>query len=270
MPSVNSSKLARAKSGTNWLEWNVVRGKTVSGWQIGKKVWSKVNGVWTEVWNARPVVTSNSFTTTTTTMTFNGQVDPNNFTSTVSFRYREVGAGSWSNSGTTTKSGDTLQSYSVTATIADAYKNWESQAVGTNDGGTADTPSTIYLDCRKHDASGSGWSTSDSSNSSTCAGCGTVTTRTYTKTGCPTYTGVVGTCGTWTDYFDFVTVAVSGGTYSYVTGSIWGWYYSDSAGNASATCSGGSGLVGPGNVQSCSVGGYRVTGTDTCVIVSCC
>jgi hypothetical protein len=29
-------------------------------------------------------------------------------------------------------------------------------------------------------------------------------------------------------------------------------------------------LVGPENVDICSVGGYRKTGTDQCVIVSCC
>jgi hypothetical protein len=138
-----------------------------------------------------------------------------------------------------------------------------------------------WTDCRQHDASGRDWGSSSSAVTVSCGGCdscGTntkvVTTVTYTKTGCPTYTrssetGCTGCTGAWSDYFDFVCIPVSGGTYSYVGGSIWGWlYYTDSGCNNSVTCASQS-LLGPGNVQYCSVtGGYRVTGTDQCIFIS--
>ncbi len=86
--------------------------------------------------------------------------------------------------------------------------------------------------------------------------------------------GAYGACdgtGTWEDYFDFVTTSVTGGTYPYVTGTIWGWVYSDAAGNAIYTCGGGSGLQAPGGVQKCNrTGVNRVVGTDGCVYPSCC
>jgi len=269
MPSVNPSKPTKAKYGSSWLDWNIVRAKTGGSWQIGKKVWTKVNGSWTEVWNARPSLSAGSFiASSTTNLQFTGSVDPNNFTATASYRYREVGSGTWLNSGSTTKSGDGSQSFTVNATISDAYKYWEAQAVGSNDAGTADTPSTVYLDCRK-----GGWSYTDAYNSSTCDGCGTVTTRTYTKTGCPTYSEVVGNCGTWVSFtgsnYPYGSVlAVSGGTYSYVYASIYGFYYSDSAGNGiyNPVCGG---LAAPGDVQYCG-SSYRVAGSDTCVYPTCC
>ena len=82
--------------------------------------------------------------------------------------------------------------------------------------------------------------------------------------------GCSGCSGSWSSYYDFVTVAISGGTYPYATGTIWGWAYSDSAGNAIYTCAGGSGLLGPANVDSCNLGGYRATGGDVCIFPSCC
>jgi len=134
-----------------------------------------------------------------------------------------------------------------------------------------------WTDCRKFDAGGRDWSSSTQvfTDGSTCGGCGvkSKTVTTYTKTGCPNDVrdpGYTGSCsGTWSDYFDFVCIPVSGGTYSYVGGSIWGWlYYTDSGCNNSVTCASGS-LLGPGNVQYCSVSGsYRVTGSDQCIYIS--
>lgn len=75
--------------------------------------------------------------------------------------------------------------------------------------------------------------------------------------------------GTWTSIFSFSdTFAVSGGTYSYVTGTLWGWGYSDAAGNLIYNPSCG-GLASPGDVESCNrVTAYRVVGTDTCIYPS--
>lgn len=86
--------------------------------------------------------------------------------------------------------------------------------------------------------------------------------------------GAYGACdstGTWSSFIDFGgTFAVSGGTYSYVTGTLWGWGYSDAAGNLIYNPSCG-GLASPGDVQSCNrVTAYRVVGTDTCIYPSCC
>ncbi len=127
--------------------------------------------------------------------------------------------------------------------------------------------------CPSYDVAGSTVSSPDcnsgcfTASSVDCAGCGSATLYTANSgSGCTTYT--TGSCGSWTSYFDFVTIQLNNG--QYVTGTIWGWLYSDSAGTANASCSGGSGLVGPENVDSCSVGGYRKTGTDQCVIISCC
>jgi hypothetical protein len=134
-----------------------------------------------------------------------------------------------------------------------------------------------WTDCRKFDAGGRDWSSSTQSftDGSDCDGCGvkSKTVTTYTKTGCPNDVrdpGYTGSCsGAWVDYFDFVCIPVSGGTYSYVGGSIWGWlYYTDSGCNNPVSCASQS-LLGPGNVQYCSVtGGYRVTGTDQCIFIS--
>lgn len=205
MPSVDTSKPAKAKVGTSWYNWNIVRGKVSGTWTIGKKVWRNVSGTWVEIWNARPEVTTGSFTATNSALSFTGSVDPNNFTATASYRYREVGTSTWSNSTSTTKSGDGAQSYSVTATITDGLKNWEAQAVATNAAGTADTPTNAYLDCRRHDNGGSGWSTTTQnfSDPTGCESCGTKTRTdtTYSKTGCPSYTvtGTYGSCShSWT------------------------------------------------------------------------
>jgi hypothetical protein len=51
---------------------------------------------------------------------------------------------------------------------------------------------------------------------------------------------------------------------------LWGWSYSDAAGNLIYNPSCG-GLASPGDVQSCNrVTAYRVVGADTCIYPSCC
>lgn len=271
MPNVGSNEFNGYSS--SWQSPTNVQGHNGSTWKYGIAVYVHNGTDWVEVWNARPEVVSSSMATTSTGLTFSGTADPNNFATTAKFQYKEVG-GSYSDSGTTTTGlGDGVDgavSFTVTATVADTYKNWESRASATNAAGTV-TGSTVTLDCRKHDAGGSGWGTSDSSDNSTCDGCGTVTTRTYTKTGCQSYTGIVGTCTSWSNYFDYVCIPVSGGTYPYVSGSVWGWLYStssDCTGFVVGPCNGCCELLGPVNVQYCSVtGGYRVTGGDQCVVL---
>lgn len=205
MPAVNASKAPKSRVSGVWTAWQYLRARVGGSWSYVKKYYVRVNGSWVEIWNARPEVTSGSFTApSSTSLSFSGSVDPNYFTSTAYYRYREVGTGTWINSGTTTTGSpvDGSRSYSVTATVSgDTWKNWEAQAMATNDGGTSDAGSTITLDCRRHDNSGSGWSGSSTSDASSCGGCGTVTTTTYTKSGCPSYS-VSSPCGTWNNVTD--------------------------------------------------------------------
>jgi hypothetical protein len=57
----------------------------------------------------------------------------------------------------------------------------------------------------------------------------------------------------------------------YVYFSVFGAYYSDSAGNGTQICGGGSGFTGPSDVQRCNVtGAYRAVAPDVCVFISCC
>lgn len=280
MPNVSPYELS-GNNGSGWVAPTSVSGYDGS-WKNGFAVYYHNGTSWVEVWNARPQMVSTSMATTGTGLTFTGTADPNNFATTAKFEYREIGAGSYLNSGTTTTGlGDGVDgavSYTVAATVADTYKNWESRASGTNAGGTG-TGSTLTLDCRKHNAGQPAWSTSDSSNSSTCDGCGTVVTRTYTRSSCQTYSEVVQTCGTWGGGGGLDGFFPSGcfgplinGTYPYAAYSLWGWiYYTDSAcQNAIASCP-SSGLLGPSGVQYCDVSGqYRAVGPDQCVYPSCC
>lgn len=275
MPNVSPYELY-GSNGSTWVAPTSVSGNDGS-WEYGFAVYYHNGTSWVEVWNARPEVVSTSMATTPTGLTFSGTADPNNFSTTAKFEYKEVG-GSYSNSGTTsTGMGDGVDgavSYTVTATVADTYKNWEARASATNTAGTG-TGSNVTLDCRKHNAGGSGWGTSDSSNASTCDSCGTVTTRTYTKTGCQTYTGIVATCGTWSSvpFLSGVCYYVPNGTYQYAQETLFGWFYytNSSCSTVAETCSSGSGVVGPSGVEQCSVtGAYRVIGPDQCNIVSCC
>lgn len=278
MPNVSPYELS-GNNGSGWVSPTSISGYDGS-WKNGFAVYYHNGTTWVEVWNARPQVVSSSMATTSTGLTFSGTADPNNFSTTAKFEYKEVGAGSYSNSGTTSTGmgdgTDSAVSYTVTATVADTWKNWESRASATNVAGTG-TGSTLTLDCRQHDNSGSGWGTSDSSNASTCDGCGTITTRTYTKTGCQSYPRTIATCGTWGPVSNEMFPSgcygpLTNGTYPYAAYSLWGWiYYTDSGcNNAIANCSGG-GLAGPVGVTKCtSSGAYRVEGGDTCVYPSCC
>ena len=197
MPNVSPYEL-KGNTGAGFVNPTYVKGHNGSGFQFGYAVYVHNGSGWVEVWNARPEVVSTSMATTGSGLTFSGTADPNNFSTTAKFEYKEVG-GSYSNS-TTTSSGmgdgvDSAVSFTVTASVGDTYKNWESRASATNAGGTG-TGSTITLDCRK---SGPTWGTNDSTNASTCDSCGTVTTRTYTRSSCQAYSEVVGNCTPWAD-----------------------------------------------------------------------
>lgn len=82
--------------------------------------------------------------------------------------------------------------------------------------------------------------------------------------------GWTGSCGTWNFFYDFVTVNVINGTYPQVEFTAFGPAYV--SGGTYVTCDGGSGLLGPVDVQQCSsnTGTYRVAGGDVCFYPSCC
>lgn len=178
-----------------------------STWKYAKSVYYHDGADWVEVWNARPELTSTSIyfaSNNSTTINFSGSADPNNFSTTAKFEYREVGTSTWNSSSTTsTGMGDGVDgavSFNATATVADGYKNWEARASATNIVGT-DVGTTITKDCRKTGTPS--WSATFVSSSvvtcSTCSECGTNTridvTYNYTKSGCPDYTAVTtGTC----------------------------------------------------------------------------
>ena len=274
MPNVGSYELT-GHNGTNWTAPTFVKGHDGSSMKFGFAVYYHNGTDWVEVWNARPVAVSTSMTTTSTGLSFSGSADPNNFSTTAKFQYKEVG-GSYSDSGTTTTGmGDGVDgavSFTVVATVADTWKNWESRASATNVGGTG-TGSTLTLDCRKHNAGGSGWTETASYDASGCDSCGTKTLLTYTKSGCQTYnTGYSACSDSWQSLPAFTSgcFPLTNGTYAYAASSLWGYiYYTDSGcNNAIANCSGG-GLAGPVDVQYCSASGlYRVSGGDTCVYPS--
>jgi hypothetical protein len=76
--------------------------------------------------------------------------------------------------------------------------------------------------------------------------------------------------GSWGSVYPFGSV-VQLNDGRYVNFSIWGPYYSDSAGNGTQFCAGGSGFTGPSDVQQCSVtSAYRAVAPDVCIIPSCC
>jgi hypothetical protein len=220
MPNVGSYEF-KGNDGS-WKDPTYVQGHDGSSWKYGIAVYIHNGTSWVEVWNARPVAVSTSMATTSTGLTFSGTADPNNFSTTAKFQYKEVG-GSYSDSGTTsTGMGDGVDSavsYTVAATVADTYKNWEARASASNTAGTG-VGSTLTLDCRK---SGPTWGTSDSSNNSTCDDCGTVTTRTYTRSGCQTYSAVVTNCGTRTYYSS--TGTYDGISYTVFTDWVFGTPY---------------------------------------------
>lgn len=283
MPDVGSNQFRAAKGANDFVQGipygklGTTGGPNNDGWKYGYAVYVHNGTEWIEVWNARPQMVSTSMATTSSTgLTFTGTADPNNFATTAKFEYREVGTSSYSDSGTTTTGlGDGVDgavSYTVAATVSsgDTWKNWEARASGTNAGGTG-TGSTITLDCRQHDAGQPAWNTSDSSNASTCDGCGTVTTRTYSKTGCQSYTRTIATCGTWNQVTTAGTYTTTDGvTRTYVSFTDWlgfGGYL------GTASCNQGQCGCVPQDrlayeIQQCSVTGvYRLVSTY-CVRVS--
>jgi hypothetical protein len=101
-----------------------------------------------------------------------------------------------------------------------------------------------------------------------CDGCGSVTTYTANAgTNCTTYS--VGSCGTWDAYVDWESVTtLTIGSFPYAIYNLFfgAWLYTDSTGSTYVSCGGGSGLLGPGGVQKCSLSNtYRATGADVCV-----
>lgn len=277
MPDVGSNQFRAAKDTDDFVQGipygklGTTGGPNNDGWKYGIAVYAHNGTEWVEVWNARPQMVSTSMATTSSTgLTFTGTADPNNVATTAKFEYKEVGAGSYSNSGTTTTGlGDGVDgavSYTVTATVSsgDTWKNWEARASGTNAGGTG-TGSTITLDCRQHDAGQPAWGTSDSSNASTCDGCGTVTTRTYSKTGCQSYPRTITTCGTWTETGTDGPVAVYDTTYgnTYVQFDYYIGRYIYVSPNR--FCPGG--FIGPLYLEQCSASGaWRTAGGNNCWI----
>jgi len=149
--------------------------------------------------------------------------------------------------------------------------DWSVTVAAVNTGGTG----TFSAES----AAATGWALASCTNydASGCDSCGTKSTvcSKWTRAGssdgpCNVSCGTQSGCsGSWSDYFDFVCIPVSGGTYSYAAGTIWGWlYYTDSGCNNPVSCASQS-LLGPENVQYCSVTGvYRVTGSDQCVFIS--
>jgi hypothetical protein len=126
-----------------------------------------------------------------------------------------------------------------------------------------------WTDCRQHDASGGrDWSSSSSTVNTSCGscdGCGTttkdVTTVTYTKTGCPTYTRTSETactsCGSW---------SASTGNFSangldYIYTGPAGYYYAGGPFAANppgcSACPADCYRIASYYVENCSVGGRR-------------
>ena len=288
MPNVSPYEL-KGDTGAGFVNPVYVKGHNGSGFQFGYAVYYHNGSGWVEVWNARPEVVSTSMATTGSGLTFSGTADPNNFSTTAKFEYKEVG-GSYSDSGTTTTGMgngiDGAVSYTVTATIADTYKNWESRASATNAGGTG-TGSTVTLDCRKHDAGGSGWGTTNSSPIvdpvDNCSGCGTRSRIdvTYTKSGCQQYV-VTGSYGVCSDSYVPVDPTTMFGICIYANGvgtGVTGYYagnplgpgfirYTDgSCENVPGGC-GYNEVPGSTDIRYCATGGTYVVFNSACVQVS--
>lgn len=189
MPAVGSNNpRARDSSGT-FKPWDAVHGKLNGSWQFAKRVYAKVSGAWVEVWNARPTVSSPSGTFASpvgsTTMSFSGQVDPNNFSTTTSFSY----SGSGGTSGTVsaaTVTGNGVNTVTGSAVIGNPFQNWTITLSGTN---TVDTSTaTTTNDCRQNTNGGSyNPSLTEYLFTGTCGNRQSFTRQWYTKSGCPTY-----------------------------------------------------------------------------------
>ena len=105
-------------------------------------------------------------------------------------------------------------------------------------------------------------------NSNNTANC----SDSYTNCTGGSCTGCSG-CGSWSTFvpYDGSVRYVPNGTYPYVLDTIWGWLYSNSSGNiypGSVTCGDPYLALAAGGVESCSAGGFRVVGSDSCVYLS--
>jgi hypothetical protein len=193
MPSSNSHTPKGWATGaggfTSWVNVKVYQ----SGWQNAKKVFRCISpGVWTEVWSNRPVVTTAAGTSSAfDRITANGAVNPNNFSATPRFYYKKNADGAYT-AGTELTALTGATSQDVTSTITGLVENttYNYYLSATNSAGTSDIPTvrnvTTPLDCRTVANGGTGWGSSSSSVGALCGTCGskTVTTTTYTKSGC--------------------------------------------------------------------------------------
>jgi hypothetical protein len=286
MPDVGSNQFRVAKGTNNFVSGvpygkdGTTGGPNNDGWKYARSISAHNGAGWVEVWNARPEMVSSTFTVSnSTTLSFTGSADPNNFATTATFEYREVG-GTYADGNTTTTSlgngVDGAVGFSLTKTGIDGFKNWEARAKGTNIAGVG-VGEVISRDCRK----GVGWGRTSSSIivvCSTCDSCGTstkiVTTDTYTKDGCPTYSesseGLgCSACGTWAA--GQASSYAYGGQTLYYSGSP-GFYFTTFQSTDCAACAplGGSECWSSGNyyITDCDVSDeIRVTflGCDACV-----
>jgi hypothetical protein len=197
MPNVGSNDFKAARGANDFVSGvplgknGTTGGPNNDGWKYGIAVYAHNGTDWVEVWNARPQMVSSTVTATSgTVLSFTGTADPNNFQTTASFELREVG-GSYTNSNTTTSglgnNVDGAVGYAVTATVGSTYRNWEVRAKGVNTAGT-DYGSVLTLDCRNTTAWADYTNGAEYSYGGDCATKRVASDRTYTKTGCFTYT----------------------------------------------------------------------------------
>lgn len=275
MPNVGSNEFKAARGANDFVEGipygksGTTGGPNNDGWKYGIAIYAHNGTEWIEIWNARPVVTSISMATTSSGLTFSGNADPNNFSTTAKFEYREVGGSYVDSTSTSTGMGNNIDgavAYTVTASVGDTYKNWESRASASNTAGTS-VGSTVTRDCRKENDGGSSWVPSDSSDASTCDSCGTVTTRTYSKSGCQPYSEVIQNCGSWDTIsnYNYGDLTLENGcVVKYdanigTQGADTGYYYTTCGGACTESCK--YCQVGPQYIQQCSVtGNFRGAG----------
>jgi hypothetical protein len=134
---------------------------------------------------------SSTFTVSNnTTLSFTGTTDPNNFATTATFEYREVG-GTYADGNTTTTSlgngVDGAVGFSLTKTVTDGFKHWEARAKGTNVAGTG-LGAVLSRDCTKSPIINWNATVADNPVVGTCNNRTYTQTTTYTRDGCPTWT----------------------------------------------------------------------------------
>ena len=146
MPSVfpYSPKAYTTALGTAY-DWYSVKGYLTNGGspQTAKKVfrWDAGNNVWSEIWNARPIVVSSSVTssndgTNFTQLTFTGTIDGLNLPTTLTVRARPFnsnGAYTITTGAVSTQYG--AQSYSLVISGLTENTHYYYDIIGVNDGG---------------------------------------------------------------------------------------------------------------------------------------